>query len=478
MRKTLFGIGGVILIVGLAASGSGSGPAGRSDGPQPGKAIGPGFGQVPHSYPLTGTGSFSSKWIRTYGEGSYHAECGCQAILPAGDGRVVLAGFDGSGGSGGSYTEVAVMQVRSSGAKDWRVTFNGGYGYSEARAIIPSADGRGYVVAGCADDSKFMTPTRALAMMLGLDGTVRWIRSYRDWTKALSLCSTPDGGYVLAGETEDSWCGWLAKVDATGKPVWQETLGPGNISSLSSVLATSDGGLIAAGMVGNSAGNEEKAWIVKLDGQGAIKWQKTYEDASTNVAGAASLASTRDGGYVLSGYSGEAGRQFLRDVWVCRLDGAGNVLWQKAFAFSSRNYDSGTFVLQTRDGGYLVTGSTGMLLGFVLKLDSAGGVQWLRTYGSSSWYTEVNSAFQTDSGGFVSAGRTENSRILVTSLGPDGTLGAACQLIKSASVETRATSAIAVAQYYFASSLPAAVQALSRQSPDFHPSVVTLCQHD
>ena len=46
-------------------------------------------------------------------------------------------------------------------------------------------------------------------------------------------------------------------------------------------------------------------------------------------------------------------------------------------------------IQQTSDGGYIVAGVTGLLVqdgdAWVLKLDGSGNVQWQKTYGGTGW---------------------------------------------------------------------------------------------
>src|SRR5690349_21928117 len=85
------------------------------------------------------------------------------------------------------------------------------------------------------------------------------------------------------------------------------------------------------------------------------------------------------------------------------------IQWQKAFG--GTNSDQGHYVLQTKDGGYALVGTASSTDGDVvgqhggldiwfLKLDSAGAVQWKKTYGGSD-QDGAAKVLQTEDGGYL-----------------------------------------------------------------------------
>ncbi|WP_054840692.1 hypothetical protein [Thermococcus peptonophilus] len=70
-------------------------------------------------------------------------------------------------------------------------------------------------------------------------------------------------------------------------------------------------------------------------GDGNVIWQKTYGGNSEDEANA--VAVTNSGGDIIVAgytYSFGAGRS---DVWVLRLDGNGNIVWQKTYGGNLRD---------------------------------------------------------------------------------------------------------------------------------------------
>ncbi len=91
---------------------------------------------------------------------------------------------------------------------------------------------------------------------------------------------------------------------------------------------------------------------------------------------------TADGGYLLTGQIDTLTTQFDQDALVVRMTPAGNVIWAKRFRTGDR--ERGHVVRETPDGGAIVIGRIESELNdyrtFMLKLDSAGNLQWSRRY--------------------------------------------------------------------------------------------------
>ncbi|MFQ5881820.1 MAG: hypothetical protein ACE5I9_05040 [Candidatus Methylomirabilales bacterium] len=109
---------------------------------------------------------------------------------------------------------------------------------------------------------------------------------------------------------------------------WIKTYGGADFDQLSSIQQTSDGGYVVAGGTASFGSGRGDAWVLKLDAGGNIQWQKTY--GSIAVEEAFSIQQTSDGGYVVAGEM-QSWTADLSDAWVLKLDGSGNIQWQKTF---------------------------------------------------------------------------------------------------------------------------------------------------
>ncbi len=209
--------------------------------------------------------------------------------------------------------------------------------------------------------------------------------------------------------------------------------------SFRSVVATADGGYIAAGYTQSINGDitdktieEYDYWIVKYTENGIVEWSKTY--GGSNDDRASKIIQTEDGGYAVIGYSRSNDLDVitnngLKDFWMLKLDASGNISWQKTFGFSGD--DKGITLLQTTDGGYFlggtinVTASGGLGIDksalilhagsdyWAIKLDASGAKQWRKYYGGGQ--TDVlNDAIQTPDGGFLLIGDSDSADVNIS----------------------------------------------------------------
>ncbi len=123
-----------------------------------------------------------------------------------------------------------------------------------------------------------------------------------------------------------------------------------------------------------------------------------------NDDGGNSLIQTSDGGYVITGSTSSFGAGET-DIYVVKLDANGNLQWTKTI-----DGGGGSSLIQTSDGGYAIAGSTksfgaGAWDVYVVKLDANGNLQWTKTIGGEK-DDYGRSLIQTSDGGYAIAGIT------------------------------------------------------------------------
>ncbi|MEP6846562.1 MAG: T9SS type A sorting domain-containing protein [Panacibacter sp.] len=199
-----------------------------------------------------------------------------------------------------------------------------------------------------------------------------------DVDHGFSIQQTKDGGFIFAGSTasyngdvrgnhgQDDF--WVVKLNKNGTLKWQKPLGGKGDDVAFSVQQTADAGYVVAGesnsFDGDVTGNHGNLdfWVVKLDGSGNLLWQKSL--GGTNSDFATSLQQTKDGGYIIAGgsysldgdVSGHHGPDYTADYWLVKLDAGGNKQWVKSYGGS--NGDIAQSVRQTKDGGYIIAGNS------------------------------------------------------------------------------------------------------------------------
>ncbi len=211
-----------------------------------------------------------------------------------------------------------------------------------------------------------------------------------------SLFVTKDGGLIAAGQSYSNKSGektqnirgandyWVVKLDKHHKIQWDRTIGGIGSDNFKSIIETSDGGyaLIGESSSFTSVEKDEDSragssdfWFVKLDNKGNVEWNKTIGGAGTEFVD--NIVQTKDGGYVLMG-SSDSYTSFEKsedshgtfDYWVVRLDKKGNILWDKTLG--GTDFEFGSPIELTSDGGMLVGGFSNSNISFEKTENSRG----------------------------------------------------------------------------------------------------------
>jgi hypothetical protein len=123
----------------------------------------------------------------------------------------------------------------------------------------------------------------------------------------------------------------------------------------------------------DTRGNQYDFWVLKLKKDGSIDWQKTYGGGDWDIAFA--TEQTSDGGFIVTGSTGSFGGGDY-DVWVLKLNVQGSIVWQKTYGTSSEEYP--TSVVEMPNGGYRLTGTVDFLATkegeWILMLDLKGNI--------------------------------------------------------------------------------------------------------
>ena len=199
--------------------------------------------------------------------------------------------------------------------------------------------------------------------------TVLW-RSSR-WGK---FRDGEDGGYAFAGFTisddgdvfgnHGSADYWVVKLDANGDIEWQKALGGSGYDVAEAIEQTSDGGFIITGSSGSSDGDISDPqggtdiWITKLSPTGQLEWERSLGGQLNEIGWA--IIQTQDGGYVTTGVADGSSFACSSDysyVYVAKLDSSGEIGWQRT-CLGGTGDDFGLSVVQLMDGGFAIAGST------------------------------------------------------------------------------------------------------------------------
>ncbi len=317
------------------------------------------------------------EWQRTYG-GAEDDEALSAHQTP--DGGYIVAGYTASFGD--PDYDTWVLKLDSSGGIAWEYAY--GAGSQEFASSVERTSDGGYILGGRtnsgADAPDFW------ALKLDSNGVALWDRTYSLGAdrRIESIHETSDNGYILAGSTSSGGApaAWVIKTDANGNIVWERTYDPGLGADVEEIQVTSDGGyvLIAEALTG---GGDQDFWVLKLESDGDVEWESTYGGAGEEDA--QPIRQTSDGGYIMAGETRSFGAGG-GDVWVVKLNQNGQIMWERTYGGTGD--DEVTSLDQTTDGGYVIAGETtsfgaGATDIWVLKIDSTGNIRGCQPIGSS-----------------------------------------------------------------------------------------------
>ena len=327
-----------------------------------------------------------------------------------------------------------VIKLNQQGEQVWEKSF-AGQGHDYLSASVPTQEG-GFLLAGTSYSGKGLDKKEDSKG--GSDIWLIRINEFGDelWQKTLGSSSdeeakaviqTTDLGFFVAGNTQNSSKGYgskdvlIIRLDKDGKEISQLILGGKGLDEVEKMIPTKDGGALLGiysrssevrdsgtekgfvsnvqnsspiSRIGKASSNfgEGDYWIVKLDKNGKVEWEKNFGGKDDDHIRTLALTSS---GYLIGGESRSdktgnktVGIEEGTDLWLISLNERGDEQWQKSYNFSNRDVLMGISVLHSADD----KSSTGILLGgytqaegriktddetfWMLYLDNSGNEQW------------------------------------------------------------------------------------------------------
>ena len=313
-----------------------------------------------------------------------------------------LDGDKKSANRGGS--DFWVIKLNAKGGEEWQKTL-GGPGQDELNCIVKTRDG-GFILGGSSSSDALGDKTQKgyggmdyWVVKIDPKGAIVWQQTlggqYNDELR--SITATQDGGFLLGGSSNSADTGsktqknlgasdyWIVKLDTDGNEQWQKTIGGKGDDQLYVVHTTFDGNYILGGNSNSENGDDKRSsnqsgtdfWVVKIGKDSKeILWQETYNIAKTDVL--TSLVENDDKTILLGGFAqGEPvkrkeakGRKpeneapkmkkGTDDFVAIKINEKGEQLWRKEVG--SDGQDILKKVIETRDGGYLMAGTSKTIL--------------------------------------------------------------------------------------------------------------------
>ncbi|WP_379968005.1 T9SS type A sorting domain-containing protein [Epilithonimonas sp. UC225_85] len=331
-----------------------------------------------------------------------------------------------------------ILKLDQQGSKVWEKYF-GGTRHDYLTSSIATQEG-GFVLFGTSfsnisEDKKEnnLGGSDAWLIRLNENGEELWQKTLgtKSNDEASAVVQSTDLGFFVAGNINDnkklfgSKDVFVSKLDKDGKLIQTTILGGRSLDEVTDMIPTPDGGAVVliystSGMMNDKSiindddffTNNQKAtinyqpktsnnegegdyWIIKLDKNSNIEWQKTYGGSGDNRP--KSIAFT-DSGYLVSGESrsNSSGNKKENvkegtDIWVLSLDKSGNEIWQKNYNFGNRDVAMSLDVIRktnkdnhSEDRGFLLGGYT-QAEEKIQKDDEKFWMLYIDTNGKEEW---------------------------------------------------------------------------------------------
>jgi len=201
------------------------------------------------------------------------------------DNGYIMVGATSSFGSGNS--DIYLVKVDSNIQFQWSKAI-GHFNLEFGHAVKQTNDG-GYIICGYSNSygngqyDGYLVKTDSA-------GDVVWDKYFGgfDWDKFYDLEITPDGGFLIVGETHSFGAGdadaWIVKTDSLGKQEWEKFVGGRKKDIAHALISTKDGNYAFCGERNDSIKNQQSMWFVKFDTNSSIIYNKSYNNRENEIA--------------------------------------------------------------------------------------------------------------------------------------------------------------------------------------------------
>ncbi len=298
------------------------------------------------------------------------------------DGNYIIAGYsassDGDVPSNRGMHDFFVAKITGAGNLLWTNTY-GFSSHDHAHKIIPTKDG-GFFVAGYSDYA-------------GIDAAGQ-TGNHGEGHQMRGAAATLHGVGEFVG----------IKIDANGNFMWYRYFGGTKNDRVNDIVECNDAGLIMIGYtesndfdVPTSKGSYDY-WAIKLHADGEFHWKKNYGGSGIDQAFA--IAKTDHNSYLIGGRSNSSDGDVTNakgnfDAWIINIDDEGKMIWEKSFG--GTDFDVASSIKKTSDGKFVVVGNTRGSMGndankgendfWIFKIDDNANSDmiWQKTFGGSSF---------------------------------------------------------------------------------------------
>ncbi|MBM3330117.1 MAG: hypothetical protein FJY67_11720, partial [Calditrichaeota bacterium] len=264
----------------------------------------------------------------------------------------------------------------------WVRTYDAGDGLNDSFNSIRECENGDYILAGSAgtNDNR-----RAWLARIETNGGVVWSRLYeQDNTRLGSLYSAVEcdgGGFVAVGQVYPEEGGaqlLMVRVDSDGELMWVCNAGGERAEYGYAVIELKSGEFLAAGETSSIGNGSTDGYLVMVNRVGEVVWERAYGGERVDLF--TDLRERPEGGAIAIGTT------FVQDndsdIWIVRVDSEGEVVWQRTYG--QENLEEKGYRMASFNNGmrYAVCGKVGRIRGdwVLLLIDGNGNRQHMSIY--------------------------------------------------------------------------------------------------
>lgn len=246
---------------------------------------------------------------------------------------------------------------------------------------------------------------------------VQWHKAYGGLEKerGFTVMEDDDGIYLVAGSTESNTNGgsdaYLIKLDNNGEVIWEKSYGGDQDEQINGICPALYDGYILTGYTATDANGLSDIWVLWVNDEGDSLHSVKYGSYTSDQAYC--IIPNIDQGYTIS--SRMSVYMMGDQIYILKLDQALDTIWTKTYGGDKQDY--GHEIIQTTDGGYMIAGRSYTTVypesgdAWALKLDSNGDTTWTRKY-SGNDEDIFFGVVETDDG-YMFAGQTRSFNALI-----------------------------------------------------------------
>jgi hypothetical protein len=229
----------------------------------------------------------------------------------------------------------------------------------------------GFLLAGLVDNQYVLVKTDS-------NGNTEWTKSFTSGAPInylMAIIQTGDGGFAMAGfgvPVVDGLGGiWFAKTDSSGTLQWSQNISGPVQDCPSTIIENSDGGYTLSDTSYSFVPNQAFFRLITMDANGQLLGNTSYGGYGYYYQPECNNAiTTADGGYLMAGYL------WQKPAWVIKIDDQGGLQWNRTYG---EDWCSITNALETQNGYLLVEHSESNFTGLILT-DKTGVPTWNTTF--------------------------------------------------------------------------------------------------